>query len=204
MKELVIATKNPDKEREIKKLLKGLKVKVVSLKRYPKAPAVREGHRSFSENALRKAMAISKFTKRPALADDSGLEVDALGGRPGIRSSRYAGKDATYEDNYLKLLKALKGKKAKDRSAQFRCVVAFCDYPKILGTVEGIIRGKIAYAPVGKNGFGYDPVFTIPKYKKTFAQLSPKLKNQISHRAKALKKARALVLKYFNSSPSKT
>ena len=103
MREIVIATKNPDKEKELKKLLKGLKIRVVSLDRYPRSPEVIEGTKSFQENAIRKAMAISRYTKKVALADDSGLETDALGGRPGICSSRYAGKGATYEDNYQKV-----------------------------------------------------------------------------------------------------
>ncbi len=148
-------------------------------------------------------MVASKFTKKVALADDSGLETDALNGRPGVCSSRFAGKDVTYAQNNQKLLKALAGKKARDRGAQFRCVVAICDYPKVVGVVEGKIRGRIACSPRGRYGFGYDPVFIVPRYKKTFAQLNPRIKNRISHRAQALKKARKLILKYFKSNPKK-
>ena len=200
MKELVIATKNPDKKREIARLLRGLGITVVALDKFPHCPDVREGNRSFRENAIRKAMAISEFTKTPALADDSGLETDALKGRPGIRSSRFAGNGATYDDNNRELLRKLKGRRAKERDAQFRCVVALCDYPKLIGVVEGKIRGRIADTPKGRYGFGYDPVFIVPGYGKTFAQLSPKIKNNISHRARALKKARRLITIYFKHS----
>ena len=201
MREIVIATKNPDKKRELKKLLKGLGIKVTSLDKYPHCPEVKEGNRSFRENAIRKAIAISRYTKKVALADDSGLETEALKGRPGIRSSRFSGKDATYAQNNQKLLALLKDKKMRQRRAQFRCTVAVCDYPKLIGTVEGKICGRIAFTPKGKYGFGYDPIFIVPKYGKTFAQLSPKVKNSISHRGRALKEAKKLILKYFTRQP---
>jgi len=203
VKELVIATKNPDKKKELNRLLTGLKVKIVSLEKYPACPDVKEGKVSFRENAIRKAMLVSKFTKRPALADDSGLETDALGGRPGVCSSRFAGIGVTYKDNNRKLQKMLKNKKMGQRGAQFRCLVAVCDYPKLIGVVEGKIRGRIAEAPKGKSGFGYDPLFIVPAYKKTFAQLGPKIKNRISHRARALKKAKKLIISYFKLDPQK-
>ena len=196
MKEIVIATKNPDKKRELANLLKGIGIKVISLDKYPGSPAAREGNTSFRENAIRKAMAVSKFTQKAAIADDSGLETEALGGRPGIRSSRFAGSGATYAQNNRKLLKMLKGTKMKERGAQFRCVVAVCDYPRVIGVVEGKIQGMIALTPKGKSGFGYDPVFVVPGYKKTFAQLGPKIKNRISHRAQALKKVERLIMIY--------
>ncbi len=199
MQEVVIATKNPDKRKELQRLLKGLKIKVTSLDQYPGCPQVREGSRCFRENAIRKARVASRFTKRIALADDSGLETDALKGRPGIRSSRFAGSGATYAGNNRKLLRLLKGKNGRQRGAQFRCAVAVCDYPKLVGVVEGRIRGRIAECPKGRYGFGYDPVFIVPKYKKTFAQLSPQIKNQISHRAKALSGAREIILSLLDS-----
>jgi len=204
MKEIIIATKNPDKKRELNKLLKGLKIKVISLDKYPKAPDVKEGSKCFRENAILKAMSASRFTGKIAIADDSGLEVDALGGAPGVRSSRFAGAKVGYADNNRKLLKALYGKPMKERTAQFRCVAAICDYPKVIGVVEGKIRGKIACGLQGKNGFGYDPLFIVPRFKKTFAQLTPSLKNKISHRGLALKKARGLILKYFKLNSKKT
>ncbi|NQT00176.1 MAG: RdgB/HAM1 family non-canonical purine NTP pyrophosphatase, partial [Candidatus Omnitrophica bacterium] len=194
MKEIIIATKNPDKRKELKKLLRGLKIKVISLEQYPRCPDVKEGTKSFWENAIRKAMFVSKFTKSLALADDSGLETDALGGRPGVCSARFAGKRVTYAQNNQKLLKLLEKKKVKDRGAQFRCVVAICNYPKVIAVVEGKIRGRIALKPKGKSGFGYDPVFIIPRYQKTFAQLGSRLKNKISHRAKALARAKRLIV----------
>jgi XTP/dITP diphosphohydrolase len=198
MKEMVIATRNHDKKDELKRFLRGLKVKVNSLEQYPGCPNVREGSRSFRENAIRKAMIVSKFTKKLALADDSGLETDALGGRPGVRSSRFAGTKATYAQNNQKLIRMLADKKKmKERKAQFRCVVALCNYPEIIGVVEGKICGRIAFKAKGKYGFGYDPVFIVPRYKKTFAQLGSRIKHKISHRARALKKARRLIQKYF-------
>lgn len=199
MKEIVIATKNPDKRKELKRLLKGLRIKVISLDIYPDCPNVKEGNRSFRENAIAKAMAASKFTKKVALADDSGLETDALNGKPGVCSSRFAGKNVTYAQNNQKLLKMLADKKSKNRGAQFRCVVAVCDYPKVIGVVEGKIRGRIANAPKGKFGFGYDPLFIVPRYKKTFSQLGPKIKHKVSHRALALKKAKRLIQIYLYS-----
>lgn len=203
MRELVIATKNPDKKRELKKLLKGLKIKVISLDNYRNCPEVKEGNKSFRENAIRKAMVASRFTKKAALADDSGLETDALNGRPGVCSSRFAGIDVTYAQNNQKLLRMLAGKEAKERGAQFRCVVAVCDYPKVIGVVEGKIRGRIAPQSKGKYGFGYDPLFIVPRYKKTFAQLGPGIKNKISHRAAALKEAKKIIIKYFKLHPQK-
>ena len=204
MKEIVIATKNSDKKKELKKLMKGLKIKTISLDKYPGCPDVKEGRVSFRENAIRKAMMVSKFTKRPALADDSGLETDALNARPGVCSSRFAGIGVSYADNNRKLLKLLKNKRNRQRGAQFRCVLAVCDYPKLIGVVEGRIRGRIAQAPKGKSGFGYDPLFVVPEYKKTFAQLGPEIKNKISHRARALKKAKKLIKSYFKLDPRKS
>lgn len=197
MREIVIATKNADKKRELKKLLKGLKIKVISLDKYHNCPDAKEGHKSFKENAIRKAMVVSRFTKKVALADDSGLQTDALNGRPGVCSSRFAGIGVTYAQNNQKLLRMLAGKEAKERGAQFRCVVAVCDYPKVIGVVEGKIRGRIAFESKGKSGFGYDPLFIVPRYKKTFAQLGPRIKDRISHRAEALKKAKKIIIKYL-------
>lgn len=204
MLEIVVATKNRDKERELKKLLRDLRIKVISLTKYPDCPDVKEGKRSFRENAIRKAMAVSKFTKRIAIADDSGLEADALGAKPGVCSSRFAGPGATYAQNNHKLLAALSGKRAKERGAQFRCIVALCSYPKVIAVVEGKIRGRISCVPKGRFGFGYDPIFIVPRYGKTFAQLSPGIKNKISHRAQALRKARKLIIRYFKLNPAKS
>ena len=198
MKEIVIATKNPHKKKELAKLLKGLKIKVIALDKYPDAPDVKEGSKCFWENAILKAMSASRFTKKLAIADDSGLEVDALSGAPGVCSARFAGRNVAYGDNNKKLLKVLKGKMMKERTAQFRCVAAICDYPKVIAVVEGKVRGKIAYCARGRNGFGYDPLFIIPSLKKTFAEISPNTKNKISHRARALKKAKKEILKYLS------
>ena len=202
MKEIVIATKNLDKKRELKQLLKDSGTKVISLDKFPDCPKVRETGSSFRENAIRKAMVVSKFTKKTALADDSGLETVALNGRPGVHSSRFSGMHASYAQNNHKLLKVLKGKKDKERGARFKCVIAICNYPRLIGVVEGEIQGRIAQAPKGKHGFGYDPIFVVPKYKKTFAQLTPRIKNKISHRGQALKKAKRLLSIYLSAEKS--
>jgi XTP/dITP diphosphohydrolase len=192
---LVLATQNKDKVREIKKLLSGLKIQILTVAEFKKTFKLKETGKSLEENALQKAEQVYRLTKLPALADDSGLEVEYLKGKPGVRSSRFAGEKATYLDNNLKLLKLLKHAPFQKRKAQFRCVMALKLNEKKVKLLEGKISGYISTERKGKSGFGYDPVFYIPKLKKTFAQLSLKQKNQISHRARALQK----VKKYLQS-----
>ena len=128
-----------------------------------------------------------------ALADDSGLEVEVLGGRPGVYSARFAGKNAAYEANNRKLLRLLKGLPKPKSKARFVCVIAIADKNKLVGLVRGECVGRITFEPKGKNGFGYDPIFFSPKHSRTFAQLSSKEKNSVSHRGRALKKAKVLI-----------
>jgi XTP/dITP diphosphohydrolase len=193
---IVIATRNRGKIREIKHVLKPLRLKVKSLLNMPGIPVTRENGKTFKENAIKKARSIAKITKSLVLADDSGLEVEALNGRPGVRSARYAGSDPTTMKLCSKLLMEMRNK--KDRRAKFECVIAISRLNKEI-IVKGICKGRIALEMKGKHGFGYDPVFIPDKYSKTFAQMPLYLKNRISHRGKALKKAKACLDRIFPS-----
>lgn len=179
--ELLLATRNAHKTREFAQLL-GNEFKVVDLNSFPQVQAAEETGSTFAENAIRKAISASEKIVDLVLADDSGLEVDALGGAPGIYSARYAGENATDEQNVTKLLRELES--IRDRSARFRCVLALARSGKLLGTFEGVAEGVIVDAPRGSAGFGYDPIFAPNGFEQTFAELPQK--NQISHRAKAI------------------
>ncbi|RME48879.1 MAG: XTP/dITP diphosphatase [Chloroflexi bacterium] len=189
MRKLLIATNNPGKLAEYRTLFAGLPLELTS----PTAEGidlnVEETGSSFEENAVLKAVAYAKASGLPALADDSGLEVMALDGEPGIHSSRYAGSGATDADRYRKLLKKLEGVPWERRQARFRCVIAIATPQGALKTVEGQVTGRIAFEPRGEHGFGYDPVFYLLSYGKTMAELPEEVKNQISHRAAAARKA---------------
>jgi XTP/dITP diphosphohydrolase len=193
---LVVATKNKKKLSEIKDILKGVKVKLVSLGAYRKAPAVVENGKTFRANAIKKAVKLARFTGEFSLGEDSGLCVNALGGTPGIYSARFAGKEKSDIKNNLKLLKLLEGLPALERKAYYVCAVALADKCGLIGVVEGRCSGLIAFEPAGNTGFGYDPLFYIPKYKKTFAQLGEKIKHTMSHRYHALKQVKPLIQKY--------
>lgn len=197
MFEIVLASRSKEKKKELKTLLRDLKIKVLDLNDFPAAPKVEEKGRTFDENAKAKVLAIAKFTKKLALADDSGLVVKALGQKPGVRSARFAGESATYAANNRKLLKLLSGVPRSKRGAKFVCVIAVADKNGLIGIARGECSGWITFAPRGKSGFGYDPVFVYPRYNKTFAELGHKIKNKVSHRAKALKKAKSIILKYL-------
>lgn len=192
--ELVIATRNEKKRREIEELLKGLDAEVRSLRDFPDVPEVVEEGRSFKENAARKAIEVAKFTGKMALADDSGLEVEVLGGEPGVHSARFAGEEQDDRANIQKLLKLMEGVPMEKRGARFKCCIAIAKPDGLVKAVEGACEGLIGLQLEGSYGFGYDPVFIIPGYNQTFAQLGPKVKNRISHRARALKKAKKLLL----------
>ena len=186
---LVVATKNQHKLREIQQILKDLpQYELVSLKNYPDAPDVIEDQDSFVGNACKKALELARYTGELTMADDAGLEVDALNGEPGIYSARYAGEGATYQQLCKKLLKNMENIPDNKRTAAFKSVVAVASPEKILFTVEGICAGKIIHEMRGKHGFGYDPIFLYEPLNKTFAELSAEQKNEISHRARALKK----------------
>lgn len=183
IKEVVLATRNSGKVREFSGLLQGIFAKVISLSDLDSPPEVTEDGATFRENALKKARAIAQFSGRAALADDSGLEVDALGGEPGVYSARYAGENASDEDNILKLLRELNG--IDDRKARFVCCLALVTPEGGETVVEGTCEGVILTEPRGEGGFGYDPVFFLPEYGKAMAEIPPGLKNEISHRARA-------------------
>jgi len=193
MQEIVVATRNRHKVREIRKILSDLGVNVLSLDGFGKVPDVLEDKKTFEGNASKKARIISKFTHRLTISDDSGLEVDALGGRPGVRSARFAGKEQDYLKNNMKLLKMLEGVPSKKRKARFICVISIARGGRVLEVVKGTCSGRIGFKMKGKTGFGYDPVFVSPAYGKTFAELGPKIKNRISHRYRALKKAKSAI-----------
>lgn len=181
---IVVATGNPHKVEEYEKLLDGQKVELKSLLDYPNFPGVEEDGATFRENAAKKALAACKYCDVPAFADDSGLEVEALGGRPGIHSSRYAATDA---ERIAKLLGELKG--VENRRARFVCAIAIAINGEVIETFEGEVKGRIVEAPRGADGFGYDPVFQPDGYEQTFGEMAQELKNRISHRAVAFKLA---------------
>ncbi len=184
---LLLATRNRDKFKEIKEILGENKWKLLSLEDFPETAEVIENGKTFSDNALKKARAAFKATGIPSLADDSGLEVDCLSGAPGVLSSRFAGEKATYRDNNEKLLSLMKDVPMERRRARFKCVVALVD-DKEEKWVEGVCEGIILSEYRGENGFGYDPLFFVPEKNKTFAEMTRREKNEISHRGKAFRK----------------
>lgn len=197
---ILLATANRGKIKEIKHILEGLDLEIVTLDDYPGLRLPPEDGSTFRENALIKARAAASKTGVAALADDSGLEVDFLGGLPGIRSARYAGTGASDRDNWLKLLKELDGAPEEKRSARFRCAVALVWPDGGEEVFEGSFEGVISAEPKGAHGFGYDPVFFIPAMGKTAAELTPDEKNSVSHRAKALEKLKnRLEMRYKKS-----
>ena len=191
--DLVLATRNKKKLREIRELLADLDFNVLSVEDMAGVPEVEEDGDTFEENARKKAAEVARITKKLTLADDSGLEIDRLDGRPGIHSARFAGEDATDEDRNNKVLDLLKDVPEAERTARFRCVIAIVSPDGQEEIVAGTREGRIAFKPRGSAGFGYDPLFIIPAYEKTYAELGQEKKNQISHRALALKKAKELL-----------
>ena len=194
---IVVATRNRNKLAELRRILAGSPVELEGLDAWPECPEVEETGDSFEENAILKASFAARFTGLTALADDSGLEVDALAGAPGVRSARYAGDAADDRANLSKLLHALEEVPAGKRSARFRAAIALASPDgKIIRTFQGKVDGTIGFGPKGETGFGYDPVFYPLGYDVTFAQMGPARKDAISHRADALRQ-----LKAFLSSP---
>lgn len=186
---VVLATRNEGKVREIADILAPHGFEVVSLREFPELGEITEDGATFRENAMIKAAAVSGHTGLLALADDSGLEVDALDGAPGIYSSRFAGEEKDDQANNRKLLELLSDIPAERRTARFQCVVAIAEPDGWVHIAEGSCEGVIAKKPRGQRGFGYDPLFYVPAYDRTFAELDPSIKNKISHRAKALEGA---------------
>lgn len=202
--ELVVATKNRKKLEEIREILKGLPLEITSLADYASVPRIIENGSSFKENAVKKAVKTAHFTARLTLGEDSGLCVSALNGAPGIYSSRFSGSRAADREkndarNNLKLLKLLGSLPLSKRKACYVCAVALADKNGLIGVVEGKCCGIIGCGPEGDFGFGYDPLFIIPGYKKTFAQLGPRIKHKISHRYRALIKAKKIISAYLKA-----
>jgi XTP/dITP diphosphohydrolase len=193
--QLIVATRNMHKTREIEQIL-GSGFAIRDLTTHPEISEITESGTSFEENAELKAITVSKKIPDLVIADDSGLEVEALGGAPGIHSARYAGANASDKEKVAKLLRQLAkvDPKSDQRHAQFRCVLAVARDGQILATVEGVVEGKIAERPRGSHGFGYDPIFIPDGFEQTFAELSEELKNEISHRAKAIRKLQPKLL----------
>jgi len=187
---LVLATRNPHKVKEIKGLFGNGSVEILSLRDFPDIPEIKEDGETLRENAIIKAREAAKKTGCLSMADDSGLEVHALGGKPGVRSARFAGEKVDYNSNNEKLLKLMRHLPRDKRGACFRCVIAIAMPPGgDVEVVEGRCEGEIVSQPRGANGFGYDPVFLDPASGKTFAELTFEEKNKISHRSRALSKA---------------
>lgn len=190
---LVLATRNPHKVREIRELLSGLDIDVLSCRDVGDVPEVIEDGATLIENAIKKARAVADATMLPALADDTGLEVEALAGAPGVMSARYAGPSATYDDNNRKLLRELEGLPERERRACFTCVVALAMPRGQVSIAEGRTRGTIATGPRGDGGFGYDPLFVADGSDLTYAEMTAAEKHAVSHRGKAMAAVRELV-----------
>ncbi len=183
---LVIATRNQDKVAEIKAILSCFKIEFLSLIDFENVPDIVEDGLTFEDNARKKAIEVWWHTRLPSLADDSGLVVDCLGGEPGVHSRRFAGESATYDENNRKLLSLLKGVPLERRKARFVCVAALVTQEEKVVLSRGELEGYIIDEMRGEHGFGYDPIFYLPEYGKTVAELKPQIKNTISHRARAI------------------
>ena len=186
LREIVVGTYNNNKKSEIRTILNGVPVRLLDLEDFENPPDIIENGVTFEENATKKALELSRFCQMCVMADDSGLEVDALYKRPGVLSSRYCGENTGYEEKCLKLLEELKGVPFKKRTARFRCAIALAGPDMLQFVVEASCEGIISNEPKGNNGFGYDPIFYVPEHELTMAELSPEVKNRISHRALAL------------------
>ncbi len=188
MKEIVVATRNKNKVEEIRRILEGLDVKLYTMDDFPDCPEVVEDGETFEQNAMKKAREVSECTGKFALADDSGLQVYSLGGAPGVRSARYAGEEATDQDNLSKLLKELGNTTPENKGGAFVCVIALAGPDGTMQSFQGRVEGFIGREPRGSSGFGYDPVFYPEGYDRTFAEMSAQEKDSLSHRGRALQK----------------
>jgi len=196
MMKVVIATHNKDKLKELKKGLRNLDIELLDLCSFPEIGEIIEDGETLQENALIKAREVYKLTGLPAIADDTGLEVDALGGKPGVYTARFAGENCSYLDNVNKMLKVMKNIKNSNRSAIFKTVMAFVDDKTELFSI-GEVKGMIASEKKGLGGFGYDSIFYVVNEGKTFAEMSIEKKNIISHRGKAIKNFMPKLESYF-------
>jgi non-canonical purine NTP pyrophosphatase, rdgB/HAM1 family len=201
---LLLATTNQGKAKEIRKLLRGLPIILESLSSYPQYGKFKETGKTFAENSQGKSLFYSQRYPGLVLAEDSGLEVEALGGKPGVYSARFSGPGASDQKNIRKLLRLLTEVPQEKRKARFVCVATVAHAGKVLKSYQGKVEGFIALKPEGKGGFGYDPIFYYPPLKKTFARLKAAEKNKISHRARALKKIKKFLETYLNNQPKKS
>ncbi|ALC15971.1 non-canonical purine NTP pyrophosphatase, RdgB/HAM1 family [Desulfuromonas soudanensis] len=187
--ELVVATRNQGKLREIRALLEGSGITVLGLDAFPDLPEIEEDGATFEANARKKAVTVARATGRLTLADDSGLEVAVLDGRPGVHSARYAGETASDADNNAKLLQTLASVPAENRQGAFCCAMALCNREGECRVFFGKVEGLLLDSPRGEGGFGYDPLFLVREYGRTMAELPMEIKNRISHRGQALRQA---------------
>lgn len=195
----MIGSHNKDKAGELAGFLRGTGIRVLSLADFPDCPEAAESGKTFEANARIKARLYSKHTRRLTLADDSGLMINALGGRPGVYSARFAGPGCTYADNNRKVLSLMADQPRSRRGAKFVCVIALYDAGRCVGVVKGVCPGRISERQIGQRGFGYDPVFVPSGQNRTFAQMGPGGKARVSHRSKALRKALRLILSHTRS-----
>ena len=192
---LVLATTNPDKVREIRALLDGVNVEIVGLDRWPDLAPPEETGATFAENAALKARYYSRLTGMPAIAEDSGLEIDALGRAPGVESARFAGADTSYRDKFAEIYRQLAATGDRDSTARFVCAVAVADGDAILFEARGTVEGRISHEPRGSNGFGYDPIFFYPPEGRTLGEISDDQKRAVSHRGAAFRQVRQFLAK---------
>lgn len=193
MRDLLLATTNTHKLQEYRAIFSGIPFRLLSLSDVRLDMDVEETGTTFAENAELKALAYARSSGLLSLADDSGLEIDAMGGNPGVYSARFLGADATYEERFRVILAQLRGLSPEQRTARFRCAITIAEPSGYYRTVEGTIEGVIADAPRGENGFGYDPIFLVPALGKTTAELRSEQKHSISHRGQAARLAAALL-----------
>jgi XTP/dITP diphosphohydrolase len=192
---IILSTKNEGKIREIKNIFNIPGIELLTYRDFEDWPSISEDGKSFEENAIKKAQVVKEKFNLPAIADDSGLEIDYLKGKPGVLSSRYSG--GGDEENIRKVLRELEGVPLEERKARFRCVAVFFSVEDVILTAEGVCEGHIAFSPRGEKGFGYDPIFIPLGYDKTMAELSLSEKNKISHRGKAFRRLKEKVLDYL-------
>lgn len=199
MEKIIFATGNAGKMKEIKMILKDLQIPILSMKEAGVDVDIVEDGTTFEENALIKARTIAKASNTLTLADDSGLEIDYLNKEPGVYSARYMGEDTSYHIKNQNLIDRLEGVSDEKRTARFVCVIAAVFPDGREYTVRGTIEGMIGYEERGENGFGYDPIFFVPEYGCSTAELSPEIKNEISHRGKALRKMKEILLEQLQA-----
>lgn len=196
---IIFATGNKGKIKEIQEILQDMDVEILTMKEAGINIDIEENGSTYEENALIKARAVSNYTDAIVMADDSGLEVDAMDKQPGVFSARFMGEDTSYRIKNAAIIKNLEGLEGQERSARFVCAIATVFPDKSEVTTRATVEGQIGFEEKGENGFGYDPIFYVPEFGKTTAELSPEEKNQVSHRGKALRLMKEELLKYENS-----